>query len=324
MDSLGMLGGYFDPLLQPRYQPFSGGSIPPQPEPMMQQQGGQWQPYRPPDAAEANRQLYGMTGIPDMQQAYQAYQRGEYLPAFGQGAWGALQAGSLAAPGIGAAARLGRAAAPNALSTLGAMLADESGALKLPDLWHGAARRWAAEPGAPLGRPNPKMIGTGEGALTEGQGLYGSDARRVGQWYRNAYGDPNELTGNQKYPGALYRLNYPGAEVDQFLAWDKPLAEQPARIQAALRDPNLHGGLPFEPGTPGEEIYRTLARRHGGENPLRQALDERGILGTSIPADEWMARGATNYTILSPERLNVLKRYGILGPLAGVTAGSQY
>jgi hypothetical protein len=98
------------------------------------------------------------------------------------------------------------------------------------------------------------------------------------------------------------------------------MAGQSERVQAALRDPNLHGGLPFEPGTPGSEIYHTLAKRHGGENPLRQALDERGILGTSLPADEWMARGATNYTVLSPERLNVLKRYGLLGPLAGAGA----
>lgn len=80
---------------------------------------------------EALQQLYAMTGVPDLQAAQAAYQRGEYLPALGQGAWGAAQLGGLLMPalrGLGFGAKL---AAP--------VLQDTSGALKISPIraYHG-------------------------------------------------------------------------------------------------------------------------------------------------------------------------------------------
>jgi len=59
---------------------------------------------------------------------------------------------------------------------------------RVPDLWHGAAVPWPAEPGAPLGRFQPKKLMSGEGYHGEGYGGYVSEARPVAEFYRNAYG----------------------------------------------------------------------------------------------------------------------------------------
>jgi hypothetical protein len=60
-------------------------------------------PPMSPDAAASR--LYGMTGIPDIQQGATAMQRGDYLPGFGQAAYGVLNTATLAAP----AAPIGKA-----------------------------------------------------------------------------------------------------------------------------------------------------------------------------------------------------------------------
>lgn len=134
---------WYDDLLQSRYQPQTSPIQPAPPEQpqMARWQDGQLQPYQPSNAntQEAYNQAWGMTGIPDIKQAYQAYQRGEYLPAFGQGVTGAASLAANVAPAIGAAARaapaIGRAAAPavrEALPMLQSLLSDESGALRIP------------------------------------------------------------------------------------------------------------------------------------------------------------------------------------------------
>jgi len=103
----------------------------------IQNRQGGFDPYRPAPSPDALQLLQDMTGATDLGQAYQAYQRGEYLPAFGQGAWGAAQAASTALPLAGGAMRAGgavaRGAAPVAremASAIPAMLADERGAIR--------------------------------------------------------------------------------------------------------------------------------------------------------------------------------------------------
>lgn len=96
---------------------------------------GAWEPVQAAAQLQAAQNAaYGMTGLPDMQQAYQAYQRGEYLPAVGQGAWGAAQAASMALPVAKAGAAATRAVAPLAREAAGVipgLLADEAGTLRL-------------------------------------------------------------------------------------------------------------------------------------------------------------------------------------------------
>jgi hypothetical protein len=88
-----------------------------------------------PSYEEAKATLWGLTGIPDIADAYSAAQRGEYLPAFGQGAAGLLGLLGLAVPlarGATSAARMAAPVAREAAAALPGLLADETGALRYP------------------------------------------------------------------------------------------------------------------------------------------------------------------------------------------------
>lgn len=93
---------------------------------------------------------------------------------------------------------------------------------RVPDLWHGAARPWPAEPGAPLGRFQPMKLMSGEGYHGEGYGGYVSEARPVAEWYREAYAKhPPEVEDEarrvfmEKYP---IGSKVPGSLHDKFNA----------------------------------------------------------------------------------------------------------
>jgi hypothetical protein len=134
-------------------------------------QTGEFSPYRPPAAPDVLDTLYQLSGGQDMSEAYKAYQRGEYLPAFGQGAWGAAQAASMAAPALrvgGAALRAGAPLAREAAAAMPGLLADETGAI----------RAWHASP-YDFDKFDLSKIGTGQGAASYGHGLYLAESPAV-------------------------------------------------------------------------------------------------------------------------------------------------
>jgi hypothetical protein len=101
----------------------------------VQNRQGGFDPYRPEPAPDPMQLLRDMTGATDLGQAYQAYQRGEYLPALGQGAWGAAQAAGTAFPALkagGAALRAGAPLAREAAAAIPGLLADTTGAIRAP------------------------------------------------------------------------------------------------------------------------------------------------------------------------------------------------
>ncbi len=138
---------------------------------------------QPGSADEAQRALWGMTGIPDIQQGAQAWQRGEYLPAFGQMAAGAMQFGALGAP----VARGALAAGREALGAIPGVLADTTGAIRA---FHGSPYDFDAF--------DMSKMGTGEGNQTYGHGLYFADREGVAQTYRPPPLDTNDYTLSDK------------------------------------------------------------------------------------------------------------------------------
>lgn len=364
---------------------FGYGTGPSPSGPMVKWQDGQPVPYQPSNAntEQAYNQLYGMTGIPDMQQAYEAYQRGEYLPALGQGAYGAAQAASLAAPAIGGAIRAA-GGTRNALGMLGDVLADESGALRL---YHGSPHDFD--------RFRMSKIGTGEGNQTYGHGLYFSEAEPVAMSYRDALATPSAFVGGERVPlpqGSPQQLavrslnspmagatpqetianlrkfglddaatwlerNHPNLEVrpqghmyevnvnvdpNRLLDWDKPLNQQEA-LQDAL------GGILMDRWGANPKAYRkiddelsVLGKRSGGsiyDRLASQAAAEAGNKGYDYPAASRMllkegipgaryldqgsraaGQGTYNYSIWNDKLIDILRKYGIVGPAAGAGA----
>ncbi len=93
--------------------------------PYDQNQAAVLQRMFPATPANAATELWKMTGIPDIQQGAQAWQRGEYLPGFGQMAAGAAQIGGLAAPMARGAVAAGR----EALGAVPGVMGDITGAM---------------------------------------------------------------------------------------------------------------------------------------------------------------------------------------------------
>lgn len=147
--------------------------------------------------------------------------------------------------------------------------------------------------------------------------------------------------------GALYQLKYPGAEVEHFLRWDKPLKEQSDYVKQRLRrlgiDENATVPKGWEPhgyergprrgnkmgDMDGNNLYSYLGTKYGnwqtkeGVNPSgdpKTAAVMRlvGIRGTRYPSGGMSGRqGAFNYSVFSPEALDVIKKYGIGALLIG-------
>ena len=121
-------------------------------------------PNVPMTPEQAQKEAFALTGIPNIQGALGALGRKEYLPAFGQGMWGALQMAGLIAP----AARVAEG-----LPLLEA-LEDVRGG---PTAYHGT--------GAPaFDRFSNDFIGTGEGAQAYGWGHYVAGNPSVAEQYR--------------------------------------------------------------------------------------------------------------------------------------------
>lgn len=139
-------------------------------------------PYAPPSVDEAKKAAWGMTGIPDLQEAYKSAQRGEYLNALGRGVFGALGLASMAAPAAKGAMSAAKLAGP--------VLADTSGALKLG----GPIRAYHGSP-HDFDRFDMSKIGTGEGVQAYGHGLYFAEAEPVAWNYRYINAPVGQNTG---------------------------------------------------------------------------------------------------------------------------------
>lgn len=240
-----------------------------------------WMGTKPPiSPGDAARTLFGMTGVPDLLAAKTAFDRGEVLPAIGQGAVGVLQAGSLLAPvtkPVGLALREGLEAIPGAL-------ADATGTFRA---YHGTPHTFPAEEGAPFGRFKDEAIGSGEGTQAYGWGHYVAGNPKVAENYK-----PSE--------GALLEVHVLPEE-HELLDWDKPLSQQPD-IQQKLHSIGVINLESKEPGAvslanqaTGSEIYQRLASRGPGGDKLvvpDQETASRTLHEAGIPGLKYLDAGS--------------------------------
>jgi hypothetical protein len=160
--------------------------------------------------------------------------------------------------------------------------------------------------------------------------------------------EANKVTANPINEGRMYEVDI-NAKPEDFLNWDKPLAAQPpAAVDIAKEkwwgDPS--------PKLTGQDIYESLRFKNPADTS--KALGEAGIPGirysdqgsrgyqvvppsytgeqwrvvnhnnqvvaktpTEQGVQDWMQQNATsNYAIWTPEIITILRRYGLLPPLA--------
>jgi hypothetical protein len=124
--------------------------------------------------------------------------------------------------------------------------------------------------------------------------------------------------------GSMYEVDI-NAKPEDFLNWDKPLSEQARRVEEAIADLSVERKIPMGNAT-GARAYDDLSRPpygtpgHGLNDPrgLSETLSQRGIPGVRYldQGSRGAGTGSHNYAIWTPEIITILRRYGLLPPLA--------
>jgi len=147
--------------------------------------------------------------------------------------------------------------------------------------------------------------------------------------------------------GHLYEVNL-NAEPGDFLHWDKKLADQPtgaaaidayeqairsqlaakgfsdAWIDSALKNPSF--ALPAN--ATGAQLHAALSKQLGGDVAAATALRDAGVPGVrylnrnSRGGDPDSPDASHNYAVFDPDKMEIIRRYGIAGLIGGGAAAT--
>lgn len=139
--------------------------------------------------------------------------------------------------------------------------------------WHGSPHRG-------IEQFSTDKIGTGEGNITYGWGLYFSNLRDVAEYYRKALSAEQGDGG----VGQLYRVRIP--EDNQMLLWDVQLSAQHESVLNAISADELATFAEYRNGVwswlypdSGEGLYRALSVMHGSDRAASERLLSLGVKG---------------------------------------------
>lgn len=213
-------------------------------------------------------------------------------------------------------------------------------------------------------------IGTGEGAQAYGRGLYFAENEGVARSYRDALSDNvdkiaararfhrilNEIDQAQRTDpsshrvklradveaamarleeippaGRMYEVNIK-ADPDQFLDWDKPLAEQGPKVREVIQkmapsdlDYFLQRGKNLPGGGEGRDfLYALRSKLLKGTDEAVAAIHEAGIPGIKYldQQSRVAGHGSRNYVVFDDKLIEILRKYGLLPPVAAGTAAA--
>jgi len=156
-------------------------------------------------------------------------------------------------------------------------------------------------------------------------------------------------------PGKTYEVAI-NADPEHFLDWDKPLSEQPQVVEKIKASPQYqqmaaanHFGyspqefaqLPLErqqkliaetspktheailwEGRPGHGLLQSFESSFGGSDKATEALREAGIPGIKYldQGSRAAGEGTKNYVIFNHDLIDIIKKYGLAGLIAGGAA----
>ena len=118
-------------------------------------------------------------------------------------------------------------------------------------------------------------------------------------------------------PGKMYEVNI-HADPGRFLDWDAPLSRQPKEFAAAIRD--------FEQNMGGPQPKMTFGDALRTDSSLEDLAREAGIPGIKYldQGSRAAGDGSRNYVVFDDKLIEILRKYGIMAPLAGAGIGSLY
>lgn len=195
-------------------------------------------------------------------------------------------------------------------------------------------------------------IGTGEGAQAYGHGLYFAENEGVAKGYRDTLSRGGASSDGIKPVGSkghMYEVNI-RADPEHFLDWDKPLSQQSDKVRGAFagqeyllrnrRGDNLTNGVQteadalatakqfgFGPHTvtrlPADQIVGSMIRANDASGAA--ALREAGVPGIRYKdaGSRGAGGGTNNYVVFDDKLIDIIKKYGLAGLLAGGATTSQ-
>lgn len=116
--------------------------------------------------------------------------------------------------------------------------------------------------------------------------------------------------------GRLYEVRI-NANPDEFLDWDKPLSQQPQRIQEVLRENATEDFLQVaEAVGPGRASQ--LASMKGGRGRMEDVLREAGIPGIKYldQGSRAAGEGSRNYVLFRDDIIDIIRKYGIAAAIS--------
>jgi hypothetical protein len=126
--------------------------------------------------------------------------------------------------------------------------------------------------------------------------------------------------------GHMYEVRV-NADPARFLDWDRSLSEQHPDVQAALAKiaPDMYhpSSGDYDPAESGQMIYHRLASR-SSQADASAALNAAGVPGLRyLDADSRAAgEGTRNAVVFDPKNMDIIRRYGIAGLMAGAGAAA--
>lgn len=166
-----------------------------------------------------------------------------------------------------------------------------------------------------------------------------SERYRAGGAESYARAVEEDLRGLERYqqtgdwtPGSMYEVGI-NAHPDTFLDWDRPMAEQPESVRAALEDvlanvPGVRDNLqPYEIDTGpsnGSNLMGAFSEARPGDyrTAMTDELRQRGVSGIRYldGNSRGAGEGSSNYVVFNDELVKILRKYGISG--LGLTGGA--
>ena len=122
---------------------------------------------------------------------------------------------------------------------------------------------------------------------------------------------------NEASHGRMYEVNI-HADPERFLDWDETLRRQPREFSAAIRE--------FEQNMGGPQPKMTLGDAMRTDSSLEDLAREAGIPGIKYldQGSRAAGDGSRNYVVFTDEIIEILRKYGIMAPVAGAGIGSLY
>lgn len=112
--------------------------------------------------------------------------------------------------------------------------------------------------------------------------------------------------------GSMYQVGIQ-ANPEHFLDWDKTVNQQSPGVRDKLLD------LGYGDAQKAHEVYYHMAGGRGGDVEASQRLQDAGIPGIRYldAGSRGAGQGSSNYVVFNDSIINILRKYGIAGLMAG-------